>query len=289
MEAMGDLVTLAADSRQPDVVGRTARLEMRFEQRGGRTVLTHSYAEPPFRTGGVFDLDGAAYVIIVCAGPGIFGGDTLLQSIHVGPGATVVMASQSALQVHPDGLDRTAVVRHCYRVDDDAELRCQWDPVIPFTGSRLDQQFELRLAPSSRLYWTEALMAGRVSRDERWRFASLAHELSVQTASSLVYLERYALDPSDREVTRRWITDEATHLATMLVCHARADRDAVDSVQCRLAESGLGGIGVDLLEPGVVVARLMESGGAAFARARASYRAFVMEAIFGGAEPVARK
>jgi hypothetical protein len=58
---------------------------------------------------------------------------------------------------------------------------------------------------------------------------------------------------------------------------------------CRLAESSLGGIGVDLVEPGVAVARLMEAGDAAFARARASYPAFVMEAIFGGAEPVARK
>ncbi len=262
---------------------------MRFERRGGRTVLEHAYAEPPFRPGGVFDLNGAAYVIVVCSGPGIFGGDTLHQSIHVGPGATVVMASQSALQVHPGAQGATAVVRHDYSVDDDAELRCQWDPVIPFAASRLDQQFDLRLAPNSRLYWTDAMMAGRVSRDERWKFASLAHELRVQMGPSTVYLERYTLDPSDREVTGRWIADAATHFSTLLTCHPRADREAVDVIRSRLAESGLDGIGVDLLEPGVAVARLMQTGGAPFARVRASYRAFVMEAIFGGAEPAARK
>jgi urease accessory protein UreH len=271
------------------VVGRTARLEMRFERRGGRTVLVHAYAEPPFRSGGVFDLNGAAYVIIASSGPGIFGGDTLHQSIQVGPGATVVMASQSALQVHPGRTDATAVVRHHYRVDDDAELRSHWDPVIPFAGSRLDQQFDLRLAPNSRLYWTDALMAGRVSRDEKWRFASLAHELSVRMGSSTVYLERYTLQPSEHAATRRWIADSATHFSTMLVCHPAACRDATDAVHVRLANAGLDGIGVDLLEPGVAIARLMGTGGASFARARASYRAFVMETIFGGAEPAARK
>src|SRR5476651_1730600 len=86
------------DCRAPQGIGRAARLELVFERRRGRTVLAHSYAEPPFRVGRAFDLDGAAYVILVSSGPGIFAGDSLRQSIHVGPGARVVLTSQSALQ-----------------------------------------------------------------------------------------------------------------------------------------------------------------------------------------------
>jgi urease accessory protein UreH len=262
---------------------------MRFERRGARTVLTHSYAEPPFRAGNVFDLDGAAYVIMVCAGPGIFAGDVLHQSIHVGPGAQVVMASQSALQVHPSAALLPAIVRYEYRLDEDAELRCHWDPVIPFAGARLDQRFDLALAASSRLYWTDALMAGRVRHGEAWRFGSLAHQLSVRVHSSLTYLERYLLAPADRGLERRWMAGTTTHLSTMLVRHPGATSETADAVHDRLVEAGLAGVGIDLVEPGLLVGRLMDQNGAAFHAARASYRTFVMEAIFGGAEPAARK
>ena len=60
------------DIRSACDVGRRARLELVFECRRGRTVLAHAYAEPPYRVGRSFDLDGALYVIVVCAGPGIF-------------------------------------------------------------------------------------------------------------------------------------------------------------------------------------------------------------------------
>ncbi|HEV3140715.1 MAG TPA: urease accessory protein UreD, partial [Vicinamibacterales bacterium] len=82
-------------------------------------MLTRSYAEPPFRVGPAIDVDGAAYLIVVCAGPGVFGGDDLSQSIHVGRGARVILTSQSALQVHPSLDPSTAAVRQRYRVDED--------------------------------------------------------------------------------------------------------------------------------------------------------------------------
>src|ERR1044072_7966252 len=78
-----------ADSRTAAVIGRTARLELAFEARGGRTVVAHSYAEPPLRIGRSFDVDGAAYMILVCSGPGIFAGDALTLSIRVGARARV--------------------------------------------------------------------------------------------------------------------------------------------------------------------------------------------------------
>ena len=93
--------TQLPDSRAPSSVGRRARLELAFEQRAGRTILARAYAEPPFRIGHAFDVDGAAYVILVCASPGIFAGDRFDTRVTVGPGARVLLASQSSLQVHP--------------------------------------------------------------------------------------------------------------------------------------------------------------------------------------------
>ena len=79
-------ITRLPDHRSAAVVGRHARLELAFECRDGRTVLTHAYAEPPLRIGRTFDVDGAAYVILVCAGPGVFAGDCLHHHVTVGRG-----------------------------------------------------------------------------------------------------------------------------------------------------------------------------------------------------------
>jgi len=281
----------APDSRAPQAIGRSARLELVFETRRGRTIVAHSYAEPPFRIGRTFDLDGAAYVIIVCSGPGIFAGDTLRQSIHVGRGARVVLASQSALQVHPAVLQscRPASVRQQYTVEDDGELHCQWDPVIPFAAARLDQRFDLRIAESSRLYWGDALMAGRVSRGEVWQFQSLAHELQLRVGSARAYLERYTLAPGDRAIERPWVCAGATYLATALVHHASATAETADALHREMAELDGVRAGVDLIAPRLVLARFLAGNGAPFGRARASYRRLALRSIFGEPELAARK
>src|SRR4029079_18182967 len=101
--------------------------------------------------------------ILACSGPGVFPGDSLRQRVRVGAGARVVLASQSALQVHPgsDGRNRReapdvrrAVTCHEYVVGADAELHCHWDPVIPFADAALAQHFTIDIGSTSRLYWS---------------------------------------------------------------------------------------------------------------------------------------
>src|SRR5213594_1421504 len=119
-------ITRLPDSRAPSAVGRHARMDLVFERRGARTSLTHAYVEPPFRVGAVLDVDGAAYVIVVCTGPGAFAGDWLHQTVRIGRGAQVVLASQSALQLHPSTATSPAQIVHEYDVEPDAELHAHW-------------------------------------------------------------------------------------------------------------------------------------------------------------------
>jgi urease accessory protein len=284
-------------------------LELSFERRRGRTVLAHSYAEPPFRIGHTFDLDGAAHVIVVSTGAGIFAGDTLRQSVRVGSGARVVLTSQSALQVHPAARPccppavlpsclpdlpscRVAKVDHTYIVEDDGELQCHWDAVIPFAAARLDQRFDLRVAESSRLYWSDALMAGRVSRGEAWRFDSLAHELSLRTGGSLAYLERYRLTPGGRAVLHPWMAGPAHYLGTLLTYHEGATEAAAEALH-RAANAAIGEhrveAAVDLIRPRTIVGRFLAADGAAFAVARTSLHALALASIFGAPGRLARK
>jgi len=283
------------DRREAAAVGRSARLELRFERRHNRTVLAGEYAEPPFRIGRALEIDDAAYVIIVCAGPGVFPGDTLRQSVHLGPGAKAVLTSQAALQVRPGVAPAAAAIDHRYVLEDDAELHCHWDPIIPFAGSRAALSFDVRMPSSARFYWSDALMTGRVSRGERWRFRDLAHELRVRVGGELRYLERYRLVPSDgRSVTRTWMAGDSNYLGTTVLHHGLATAETVASIQGeldRLKRDWRDDVraAVDLVEPQLVIARLMATHGVPFAGARAVFRRVALEHIFGNRHLAGRK
>ena len=338
----GLMIARLPDSRVAASIGRVARLELRFERRDGRTVVTHAYAEPPFRIGRSLAIGDAAYVILVCSGPGVFAGDALHQSVHVGHGARAVLTSQSALQVHPParGGAPPASVRHEYTLDEGAELHCHWDPVIPFAGASLTHQFRLDICRSSRLYWCDALMSGRTTRGEAWQFNELAYELRLAVDRRLTLLERYRITPRHRAVARPWMTGGANYAATAVVHDARATADRVEALHRRLQdvdgtvtkllfkppsdddrsvrESSLPGgrpaaaktvskaspdtslispeqgfrrclVGVDLVEPRLMLARLLAADGAAFARARAALREVTLSSIFESPQLVCRK
>jgi urease accessory protein UreH len=178
-------------------------------------------------------------------------------------------------------------------VDDDGELHCEWDPTIPFAAARLDQTFDLRIAESSRLYWSDALMAGRVSRGEAWQFESLAHELSLRVAGSLAYLERYRLTPGDRAFAHPWMAGRARYLATMLVHHERATEETAEALH-RAAQGSpetptVVDAAVDLIRPRTIAGRLLAAEGAAFSAARASCHTRALASIFGAPGRLARK
>jgi len=249
--------------------------------------VAHAYAEPPFRIG-AFDLDDAAYVIVVCSGPGVFAGDALRQSIRVRAGARAVLTSQSALQVHP-GHAAPATIRHEYRLDPDAELHCHWDPVIPFAGASVSQQFDIDADATSRLYWSDALMAGRLGRGEAWQFEAFAHELRLCVAGALTYLERFRVTPRDRALTAPWMAGDAGYFATTLVKHGRVDAATAEALHRPFENLPASRVAVDAIESGLLVARLIAANGATFARVRAALRRTAVESIFGRPNLLGRK
>lgn len=277
-----------ADRRSASLIGRHARLELAFRCRHGRTVLAHAYAEPPFRIGRSFDIDGALYLMIVCAGPGVFAGDDLRQIVTVERSARVLLASQSSLQVHPGPAGEPARVRHEYTVEDEGELHCHWDPIIPFTDARVAQRFDLQLSTGSRLYWSDALMSGRCGRGEAWTFSGLAHELRLNIGGALQYLERYDLRPADRHA-RQWAAGGANYIGTSLVYHRAVTAPFVEGIQRRLDAIEHLHAGLDLVEPHLVVGRLLASNGPPFSRGRGAFRDAALAAVFERPELVVRR
>jgi urease accessory protein len=264
------LIDSAVDCRATSDVGRTARLELVFSFRGGRTVLTHGYAEPPFRIGATLADSHRARMILAWSAPGVFGGDCLEQRVRVERGASVSLVSQSALQAHPSPGAAVARLRTIVEVEDDAELRCEWDPLIPFPGARLSQRCDVQLAPAARLYWSDAFMSGREGRGERWAFRTLDHELAVSRGGMLAYLERYRLEPGTQPLTVPWVASDCCYFGTA-VAHGGV-LPAPDTLQQELSSFEGLRAAVDLLDPQLTLVRLMASRGTPFHDARTHVR-----------------
>jgi len=282
------------DDRVTRDVGRHARLELVFARRRGRTVLDDAYAEPPFRVGRSFPEGDGLRMILAWTGPGIFGGDELEQTIRLEPGARVRLTSQSALQVHPSSRAtlRTARLRCRYHVAEDARLHCHWDPLIPFAGASFEQQIELQLADSAELYWSDAFMAGRAcagprpsglgcasefdghanARDdgERWKFASLQHELRVLRGATLEYLERYRIAPADRHVTHPWVAGDACYFGTVVASGKLLQAAEAETLHDELTQVNGVDAAADRMDAKLLIARLIGRSGVPFHEARRS-------------------
>ena len=261
-------------------VGRVARLDLVFERRAGRTVVAHQFAEAPLRIGSTRACDDVASAIVVCTGPGIFAGDSFQHCVHVKRGARVVLASQSALQAHPSSAPLPAQIAHWYRVDEDAELHCQWDPLIPFAGARIEQRYTVDVAAGGRLFWSDALTAGRTSRGEAWAFDRLAHELRLRVDRRLTYVERFTLEPRETPhatpPTPHPTLRDARYFSTVLVLDRGVTAGHASALHDTLDEEA----GVDVIDDGALLVRLTSADGVRFSTARRAVRRFALTSLF---------
>jgi urease accessory protein len=256
------------DERPLSAVGRHARLDLGFVYRNGRTVLAEAYAEPPFRVGRWFGEGDGLHMILVSSAPGAFGHDRLRQIVRVGRGARVRLTSQSAMQVHPSPDGAIAYLESSYHVEHGAHLHCDWHPLIPFADARIDQRIDVNIVGGGSLYWSDALMSGRQARGERWKFASLAHEIAVVRDGSLEYLERYRIQPSEMDVSRPWAAGDAAYLGTTLMTGRPIEPGAAERLHNELGRLAGVRAAADLLGDRVLLVRLLGVSGPAFHEAR---------------------
>jgi len=239
-------------------VGRRGRLDLRFTQENGRTILRHSYCETPFKITrpNTSRSEGVAHLVLMQCTAGLFGGDSIETTIHLESGANVRLTQQSATKIHPSK-DRPAIQRTQIRVEIGAELQMILEPSIPFAKSRLQQTTSVDIEAGGRLIYWEGFMAGRVGRGETWQFEELTSETRIQSSSELLYLDRFRIRPGT-DSQSRFSMDSNTYLGSGIIVSEDAERIA-QTLHDRLA-----GAGVDTPSPGLVVVRVSTATGPAF-------------------------
>jgi urease accessory protein len=164
----------------PERVGRDGALQLRFERRGDRSVLTGCRSTVPLQVLAPVALeDPAAVVSVLNPTGGLVGGDRLSIEVEAGPGAHACLTTPSATKVYrTSGPPAEQLVT--LHLEAGATVEYVPDHTIPFAGAAFRQAIRVELAAGARLILVDAFAAGRIARGEAWRFGSLESLLLVR-------------------------------------------------------------------------------------------------------------
>ena len=202
-------------------VGRDGTLALDFERRGGVSVLAQCRFRLPVQVLAPVALDDAAAVVsMLNPTGGLVGGDRLCIDVRVGAGAHACLTTPSATKVYRTA-GEVAVQEARLRVEAGATMEWVPDHTIPFAGSAFRQSIVVDLGPGARLILVDAFAAGRVARDECWRFHLLDSALHVRDAAGWLLRDRFVLGTGAWD--RLGFTEGAPYFATMVVVGGDAE------------------------------------------------------------------
>ena len=182
---------------QPDpewIVGKYALMNVRASSRRGRTEIDPLCWRIPFQWQGYHyqDHDDQPFMLLVNSGGGFVEGDVSHFHGVLEPGTRALFTTTASSKFYkcPGGtVSREIVDLH---VGEDALLELCPDEAIPFARSRVHRINRIALEPSSRLFATDMVSAGRVhyGDGEVFRFHHLVSEFRIAIGGRLVALDR---------------------------------------------------------------------------------------------------
>jgi urease accessory protein len=177
----------------------SVEIAFRYDKARSRTVLAKRQAgglchlSKPYWTGEVLGLQ------LVNPTAGLFSGDHLDVSVHVGPNSQVALTSPSASRYHtmPTG---QAHLTQRFEIEDDAWLDFWPEIVIPQRESDVIQTTEIHLAPTASTVFLDLLSPGRVAHGERYQFRRLETRLEIRQSGNLLAKEHCVLEPEHSSI-----------------------------------------------------------------------------------------
>ncbi len=246
-------------SVDPARVGRDGALALRFERRGPATIVTGCRSTLPLQVLAPVALeDPAAVVSVLNPTGGLVGGDHLLIEVDAGEGAHAVLTTPSASRVYRT--EGEATVQTVFlRLGPRAIVEWVPDHTIPYAGSAFRQTFDIVLDDGAALILLDAFAAGRIARDEAWRFRLLESGVSVRDRRGWVLRDRFVLG-AGREAAGLGLAEGHDYFASLVVVADRGLAAFAAAARPLLAgaEGATGGVGL-LPRRGAVVRCLASS------------------------------
>lgn len=278
----------------------TGSLALRAERRGPRSVLVGQRHAGSLRLIRPLHLEpgGQVTAIVVNPGGGYLGGDHYEQRFDVGPGASLLVTTQSATRIYRTPA-APATQHTTITLDAGARLELVPDQLIAYADARYEQSTRVAMAADATFVAAEVVTPGWAPDGTPFRYERLTARTEVVVGGRLEVLDNLLLRPRAGTLGA---LEGHTHVGSLLAVSPAITQATVDAVAALLAEAGTGadpGSGAPSgsgAEPGVVagVTRLGCPGLAVrlLGRDTASLQSrllSVMTLLRGGTPPTLRK
>jgi urease accessory protein len=170
-------------------------------RRDGRSVVTRAYATSPLRLLTPANHGNGAWVYTSSFGGGLVDGDQIHLDVHVGPGATAYLSTQSSTKVYRSPTGTTATIHAVVAAG--GLLVVAPDPVVPFAGARYRQVQRFDIGGDAGLVVVDSLHCGRRASGERWCFADYESTVEMSVEGRLRVYDVVALRRSDGNLASR--------------------------------------------------------------------------------------
>jgi urease accessory protein len=235
--------------------GWRAELALRYELRGGRTVLARKAHEGPLVVQKPLYPEGDAvcHTIVVHPPGGIAGGDELAVVADLGDGARVLLTTPGAGKWY-----RSAGpwARQQVTLKAGAASCVEWLPqeTIVYDGALARIGTEVQLAADASFIGWEIVCLGRTASGERFERGALRLETRVKREERTIWLEQGTIAGGGLFLESPAGLGGRTVFGTMIATTPHARTDLVDACRGERAEEGASAI---TSPPGLIVARYL--------------------------------
>ena len=241
--------------RESAATGWDARLALRFEREGARTVLRERAHVGPLRVQKALYPEGESVCQVVVVHPpaGVVAGDLLTIDVDAGAGAHVQATTPGAAKWYRS-TGRTARSSTTVRVAAGAIV--EWLPLetLVFDGAQAAMGLAIELAADARFVGWEITCLGRTASGERFGSGRLKQHFDLRRDGELLWCDRIVLEGGARALQSGAILGGAPAFGTMIATPCAAS-DALLAA-CRDVRCD-GGSGAVTRVPYVLVARFV--------------------------------
>lgn len=157
-------------------------------------------------------------ILLMCASPGIMGGDSLQQDIHCEEGVDFKYFTQSFNKIHPILHEGTVSSQICnFTLEENARFFYVPHPTIPFRKSAFEAINTIKMKSSSHLIWGDIIGAGRIHSGERFELTKYHTKTKVFRDDRLILFDNQLIDPANQPVEDLLFFEGYTHQGTLLM------------------------------------------------------------------------
>lgn len=213
--------------------GQIARLNVRTERRGKRTVLAHQFHTAPLKIAKPFRLpseESALYLQMMDASPGMLDGDHYEYTFELQDDCHLYLTNQASTKLHP-ATHQGSRIKQRFQLGHHALLEYFPEPVIPYRDSRFTSDTQFHLADSAIVFYGEIVAAGRMHHGETFTFSSYAAKTTAYMEGELIAWDHFRLEPARDRFASLGAIEHYTHFGTLWIWGRGCQEDIVQAVR----------------------------------------------------------